>query len=162
MTLDILTPKGQETLIDEKRAVELWYSRYPEYKYCETNKDTSADIDAILVRDSIIEAVIETKCRYNISLDSLKNKFNYEWLVTTKKLEKGKGVASSLRVPLLGFLYLVNDDVLLCIKLWDNEKGWIPNIKEKTTRTQSTINGGSIMRLNSYIDMSKSKMIKGF
>jgi hypothetical protein len=43
----------------------------------------------------------------------LPNKFHNEWLVTWEKLESGLKMAEQLCVPLYGFLYLVDDDVLL-------------------------------------------------
>jgi len=159
--MDILTPKGQETLVEEARAVRLWGSRYPSFQYCETPKDSPASVDAVLVRNGVVTAVVETKCRRNMSLEKLEHEYQWEWLVTTEKLQKGRYVAEALQVPFIGFLYLVDEDVLLHHTLWKPGHGWVPDIKMRETTTQRTVNGGSELRENSFIDMSKARFIKG-
>jgi hypothetical protein len=159
--MDILTPKGQETLVEEARAVRLWHSRYPTFQYCETPKDTPAAVDAILIKNGMIKGVVETKCRRHMSLEKLEHEYRWEWLVTTEKIEKGRYVAEALQVPFIGFLDLVDDDVLLYHTLWKPDYGWVPDIKTRETRTQYSVNGGSALRENSFIDMSNAKYIKG-
>jgi hypothetical protein len=159
--MDILTPKGQETLVEEARAVRLWHSKYPSFQYCETPKDTPAVVDAVLVQDGAIKGVVETKCRRDLTLEKLAQEYDWKWLVTTEKIQKGRYVAEALQVPFIGFLYLVDEDVLLHQALWKPYWGWTSFIEERKTRTQSTVNGGSIVRENSFIDMSNAKSIKG-
>jgi hypothetical protein len=159
--MDILTPKGQETLVDEARAVRLWQSKYPLFQYCETPKNMPAAVDAVLIKDGAIKGVVETKCRRHMSLEKLEHEYKWEWLVTTEKIQKGRYVAEALQVPFIGFLYLVDDDVLLYHTLWKPDYGWVPDIKTRETRTQYSVNGGSALRENSFIDMSNAKSIKG-
>jgi len=159
--MDISTPRGQETLVQEARAVRLWHGKNPNFQYCETPKDTPAAVDAGLIKDGVIKAVVETKCRRDLTVEKLVREYDWKWLVTTEKIHKGRYVAEALQVPFLGFLYLVDEDVLLYQVLWEPKFGWKPEIEERITRTQSTVNGGSIMRENSFIDMSNAKQIKG-
>lgn len=159
--MDILTPKGQETLVEEARAVRLWQSKYPDFRYCETPKEMPAAVDAVLIKDGVIKGVVETKCRRNMSLEKLESEYKWEWLVTTEKIHKGRYVAEALQVLFIGFLYLVDDDVLLHQVLWRPDHGWVPSIGARQTRTQYSVNGGSAMRENSFIDMSNAKSIKG-
>ena len=159
--MDILTLKGQETLVEEARAVFLWHSKYPDFRYCETPKAMPAAVDAVLVKDGLVRGVVETKCRRNMSLEKLEREYGWEWLITTEKIQTGRYVAEALQVPFIGFLYLVDDDVLLHQALWKPDQGWIPSIGERRTRTQYSVNGGLAMRENSFIDMSNAKIIKG-
>lgn len=157
--MDILTPKGQETRQQEERAIEIWHRAYPSYTYIQTPKDKPALVDAVLNVDGEIRGVVETKCR-NMSSEEFKQ-FGMTWLVTYEKLVKAAVIAEGLCVPLIGFLYLTKDDLLMYQKLWEPDKGWVCEMAIKPTRTQATVNGGSIIRSNAYIDMSNASLIWG-
>lgn len=150
MGLSINTPKGQKSIADEQ-LVAKWVERKG-MLYIQTPKDRPAYVDAILVKDGELFAVVETKCRYNMTLEVLKNKFGNEWLVTEAKIEYGLEIADMLCVRFLGFLYLVDADTLLTVDL-----GKVPR-RIAVTETQQTVNGGKIMRTNAYIDMSNAKV----
>ena len=45
MSLDVLTPKGQQSVRDEQAAVALFTGRFPQYAYLETPKQLAADVD---------------------------------------------------------------------------------------------------------------------
>jgi hypothetical protein len=147
MSLDIDTPKGQVSLKDEQ-IVARWFNSKDDYQYIQTPKHSPAKVDAVLVREDMIIGLAETKCRYKINLQDFRNKFKNEWLVTWEKLESGLKLAEQLCVPLYGFLYLVDDDVLLIQNLNKIE------IRKEFTETQKTINGGKIVRENGFIPMN--------
>ena len=105
-------------------------------------------------------AIVETKCRYNLTHDQFRHGYENQWLVTTDKLDKGARLACALRVPLLGWLYLVDDAVLLWIKLTDRLGQIIPHTESRTTTTQKTCNGGTASRENSFIDMAGANILK--
>ena len=150
--LDITTPKGQVSLKDEQ-IVACWFNSKSGCSYVQTPKDSPAKIDAILIKNKNVFGLAETKCRYNINLDGFKTKFKNEWLVTWEKLESGLKISEQLCVPLYGFLYLVDDDVLLIQNLSKAD------IRRDFTQTQKTINGGKIVRENGFISM-KDAIVK--
>jgi len=146
MSLDIATPKGQVSLKDEQ-IVARWVNRKEGRIYAQTPKDSPAKVDAVLIKGGTIIGLAETKCRYGVSLSKLRTAWRNEWLVTWEKVESGLKMAEQLCVPLYGFLYLVDDDVLLIANLSKAE------IRQEFTETQKTINGGKIVRENCFIPM---------
>jgi hypothetical protein len=56
-------------------------------------------------------------------------------------------LAEQFCVPLIGFLFLVDDDVLLVQNLTTAKK------RKKITETQRTINGGTARRENMFVTM---------
>jgi len=159
--VDILTPKGQRSRLQEIKAVELWHQQYPSLRYCETPKDKPAVVDAILVRDGIVVGVVETKCRSVLTMDKFRHHFDEQWLVTAEKIRKGAKVAEFLHVPFIGFFYLAKEDALYFETLWKPNKGWNVKIETKMSKTQATVNGGKIVRENAYIDMTNAKILMG-
>ncbi len=157
--MDILTAAGQRTLVDEQRAQEIFERKFPGHLYVHTPKDRPADIDAFIVRNQEICAVVETKCRYNIDLQEFNTRYNATWLVTFEKILKGKDIADALCVPLIGFLYLAKSDVLLMVTIYKN-KHFMQKIIIEETQTPESINGGTIIRSNAYIDMSNAKVLR--
>lgn len=158
--MDILTAKGQETLKQEERAIEIWKLHFPVYSYIQTPKEKAATVDAVFSVDGTIKGVVETKCR-NFSMEEFKREFSSDWLVTYDKLIKASNIASAMCVPLVGFLYLVKDDLLLYQKLWEPGSGWVCDMSIRQTWTQMTVNGGRVARSNAYINMAKAIPLKG-
>ena len=157
--LDVNSPKGQESLEHELRAVQLWNSHYTDFTYVHTPKDGPALVDAVIVNnDTNVVAVVEQKSR-NMSLEQLQN-WNMEWLITLDKIEAGRYVGNALGVPYIGFLYLIPDDLLITQKISDKDGKWTCEFRTDTTETQETINGGKIVRLNAYIDVTGAKQIR--
>lgn len=159
--MDILTPKGQRSRLQEIKAVELWHEKYPKIRYCETPKDRPAIVDAVLVKDDKIVGVVETKCRTILTISVFQYKFKEQWLVTAEKIRKAAKVADSLQVPFIGFFYLAKEDALYFETIWKPETGWNVKIENKMSRTQATVNGGTIVRENAYIDMTNAKILIG-
>ena len=157
MGLDILTEKGQESLKEEKRAYEIFLQKNPEFKIVETIKNKSADIDALIIdiKNNAVCAVIETKSR-DLTYDKLINNFNNEWLVTFEKIQKGQRLSKAFCVPFYGFLYLKGDDMLATIKICDSDGEFIQQLRIERTKTQKTINGGTIIRANGFINMKEA------
>lgn len=146
MSLDIDTPKGQVSLRDEQ-IVARWFNQKEGRIYAQTPKDSPVKIDALLIKDGNLFGLAETKCRYNIDLAGFKTEYQNEWLITTEKVESSLKLAEQFCVPLYGFLYLVNDDVLLIVNLSKAK------MYKKFTKTQKTINGGKTIRENSFVSM---------
>lgn len=151
MSLDIATPKGQKSLRDEQ-IVARWFNRKEGYVYAQTSKDSPVKIDAFLIKYGNLIGLAETKCRYDIDFHGFKTKYKNEWLITAEKVESSLKLAEQFCVPLYGFLYLVRDDVLLIINLSEAK------MYKDFTETQKTINGGKIVRENSFVSMENASI----
>jgi len=159
--LDVNTPKGQQSLQYEARAVELWNHHYQDFTYVHTPKDGPALVDAVIVdMQAQVVAVVEQKSR-NMTLEQLQ-KWDYEWLITYDKIEAGRYVGNSLGVPYIGFLYLIPDDLLITQKISDAHGQWTCDFRTDMTETQETINGGKIERLNAYIKLDKAQHLQAY
>ena len=75
MSLDVLTPNGQKSIADERKAKAIFACNFPQYSYIETPKTKSADVDAFLTKEGVIEAIIETKCRYDVTLEEFNQQY---------------------------------------------------------------------------------------
>lgn len=158
--MDIQTPRGRETLDHERRSIELWAHNYPNIYYCETPKNRPASVDGILTtRDDRIVAVVEQKSRDTTIKQLLA--WNCEWLVTQAKIDRGRDIAKHLCVPFIGFLYLIPDDALIVRRIANEDGSWAATIRTESTRTQATVNGGSIVRENAYINMVNAIVLRG-
>jgi hypothetical protein len=152
--LDILTPRGQQTLRDLNNAVALWEVYNPGWKVSLLPDERESAIDGFLVDPSgQIKAGIEVKCRYGVTRDGFRSTFNNEWLVTMRKLTTAWNVCSALCVPLVGFLYLVDDRTLLTKRILDAEGDFCAAFSCDRTETQKTVNGGKAERANAFINM---------
>lgn len=156
--MDILTDKGQKTVEQELRAIEIFWQHNPALSYRHTPKDKPAIVDAIITKDDEVTALVETKCRNVLYEDFLEHPFKKEWLITKSKVDSAVTVARALCVPLRGFLYLVPSDILLVVKITDSRGRPIADKRVESTRTQRTVNGGSIVRENYFIDMSRARI----
>lgn len=155
--LDIMTPRGQMTVSDEAAAAAIWESWNCGWKYVSTPKDRPSQVDAILSHDGVVEAIAETKCRYGMTLNEFMVRFSGEWLVTLDKVLKASQISASLSVPLYGFLYIVSEGVLLTRRLTDSSGQFCVPFRADNTITQRSVNGGSAMRSNAFIDMREAK-----
>lgn len=164
MSLDINTERGQETLKDEMRLAWIFESNRNR-RYVHTPKALPCRADALIINDEhpgipVIEAIVESKCRYDLSCDKLLKQFRGEWLVTFNKLTESAVCCEILQVPLYGFLFLVDDDVLLIKRLYTPARGWVAKFRVEQTETQATCNGGLAIRANAYIDMRDATILK--
>lgn len=152
MGLDVLTDRGQETIAHEQACVDIWHRHYPRVRYAHTPKREHATVDAVLVNDDDhLVAVVEQKSR-TMSLDTLAS-WDYEWLVTLEKVKAAARICAALRVPLVGFLYLVPDEMLLVRRICDIDGAPVAPIRTERTTTQATVNGGTADRVNAFVDM---------
>ena len=158
--MDILTPRGRETLKQEKEAIRLFMGSFPGFEFIETPKDQPADIDGFIAKENTIISGVEVKCRI-MSVSDLKHRYNSRWLITHDKIERGIRVCRSLGVDFRGFLYLVPEKMLFIVPIFSYKDGWVTEPEYEMTKTQATVNGGVAERLNAYVDVSKAKVIAG-
>ena len=100
----------------------------------ETNKNTTAKVDGVLIKDNQLSAIFESKCR-NMSMMEIDNYGSC--------------------VPFIGFLYLIKDDIVMYWKITDSQGNFLFDFDVKQTQTQKTINGGQIVRTNAYLPFNK-------
>lgn len=139
-------------------AIQIFLGKYPSYDFIETPKDEPADIDGFIIRNGTLVSGVEVKCRM-MTLEDLRGKYDNQWLITYDKIERGISVCRSLGVDFRGFLFLVPEQILLIVRIWDFKTGETVGMELEETRTQATVNGGSIVRLNAYVDVSHATVI---
>lgn len=157
--LDVLTPRGQETVAQEQRAAAIFQSRLTEFVYVSTPKDGPASVDAVLLKGTNLAGVVETKCR--VMTRQQLTGYGDEWLVTWDKIDRARAIAAGLGVPLFGFLYLVPDDMLLVVRISDKTGALLVPVRVAATETRATVNGGSAVRNNAYISITTALEIPG-
>lgn len=150
--LDINTERGQQSLSQERVLIRSVQAAYSDIYFIETNKNAPAQIDGFMVRDEEIIGVYESKCR-NMNVEQM-NRFNDEWLVTFEKILNGAELSKRLYVPFYGLLYLTKEPIGVILKITDERGNILPRVRIEQTTTQKTVNGGSIVRTNAYIDIS--------
>jgi hypothetical protein len=151
MNLDINSDKGQVSLSYEKRLLESVKAFWPQFSIVETPKDQPSDVDGFLIKNGVVYAVFETKAR-TTTLNQLKE-WNNEWLVTYDKVVNGAKLARQLRVPFIGFVYLINEPIGVSIKIADKFGCFLQKTRLEKTKTQATINGGEAFRVNAFISL---------
>lgn len=157
--MDILTQKGRETLLQVGDAVEIWHKHMPDFKYIHTPASMPADIDGLLIKAGGLKGIVEVKCRVSMTVDAFAKNFKSEWLVTFDKIVRCIKVSDALQVPFIGFLYFPHEKTLLYKTIYKPGKGLQVEMKVANTKTQATVNGGTIDRDNSYIDMRDAERL---
>lgn len=157
--MDILTPRGQVALGDEQNLAK-WLEEKFQLKYIQTPKNSPAVIDAIIANKNSSEllAVVETKCRYDVTLDQFQTNYKNEWLVTWSKVQGAINVAISLGLPCVGFLYLIKSSTVLMQRISEPDGKLVTEMRLSTTSTQATTNGGRVLRTNAFINMSDANI----
>jgi hypothetical protein len=165
MNLDINTPRGQRSLLDEQVMLTAIERKYKSL-VIQTPKEREAKCDGIITKDNIMRSVFESKCRYNLQYDLETNKMSVDvrsgsmdctsWLITHDKIVQGQYMSEMLCVPFVGLLYIVSSGVVLSWKITDATGRLIINTNEQVTKTQYSINGGTAVRNNAYLNLSDS------
>jgi len=155
--MDILTKKGQKSLEYEKEMLKKIRQyiqkegKNNSYLF-ETNKYTDAKVDGVIVKNNILSGVFESKCR-DMSLMELQDYGS--WLITFDKVMDGRQLSEMLRVPFLGFLYLLKDKIVMYWNITDKHGEFLFDFEVRKTTTQKTINGGIAYRANAYLPLEK-------
>ena len=155
--MDIFTKKGQKSLEYEREMLErirqsICSTHKSNSMLVETNKDTDAKVDGVNIKENELSGIFESKCR-DLSLMELRN-FG-SWLVTFDKIMDGKRLSEMLRVPYLGFLYLIKDQIVMYWKITDEYGNFLFDFDVRNKMTQKTINGGMIKRTNAYLPFKR-------
>lgn len=156
--MDVMTKRGQSSLEYERRAIEKFSLAHPDQRYIETPKHRPAEVDGVFMRQGALSAVAEVKTR-NLTREKLRNEYDDKWLVTADKVDAGRTVSRLLRVPFVGLLYLIPDDLLLVLTITDSTGHWAFDFERRKTITKRTINGGEVERMNAFLPLRTAKEI---
>ena len=153
--LEIFTPAGQATLEHERMAYALFENLYSGYVIKHTDKTLPAPYDGWIIRNvsQAIVGIVETKCRVDVNAYEFATKYHNKWLLTETKLKIAANHARLQRVPLFGFLFLVQGRVLMIKRLADSN-GELVEYETKEMTTKANVNGGEAFRINAFIDMT--------
>ena len=161
MILDINTPMGQKTLEEERKAVELFHSRHPDFAYIHTPKEKPAKLDAVLLRNGTeLFGTVLMSCRRNCTIETFETTWERKWLITRRKLYMAAWISKHNAIPLYAFVYIVGEDALIIKRLYEPEKGFIVPIESRYSLTQKTVNGGLVYRWNAYIDLTGMSVLR--
>ena len=159
MTLDINSEKGQETVRQENKMLkyieDCWGVKAITTK--KESEDADAVCDGFLVKNKEVIALFESKCR-NLSLAKLTEYGT--WLITHEKIKKCKLLSEYIRIPFIGFLYLLDDDKIMFWQITDNKGNYLFEFKNEITSTRKTINGGTAMRDNAFLPISEGHLVE--
>ena len=146
--LDINTKLGQKSLKDEFKMLRYIQSKF-NVNFIESPKDKSSACDGFICQNFKIIGLFESKCRYDMGSNLLKKRNS--WLITHRKLLECQTLSKLLKVPFVGFLYLVLDQSIYSCKITNSDGDFIIKYDVKNSITKKTINGGEIIRENAYI-----------
>jgi len=160
-SLDADTPKGRDAIRWARRGANALLRAHPTLRLAETDQSEPADVDGVLysiMAGGVVKGVVEIKTRYT-TLEHLMGVWKGEWLITRDKLTRGIQIALGLRCPLVGLLVLPNSGICLSKQITDKDGNLTCQMREESTETRASVNGGRATRLNAFIDMTEAKQI---
>lgn len=153
MSLDINTPRGQESVHEEQDMLSILKTAYQSSQFFHTPITRAALIDGFIVKNNELTALYETKCRRE-SANDFRSKYNNEWLISHHKINSGASLSKALAVPLWGFLYLVPDRKVIAIKLTDDKGNYVQPMRIERRKTSKCCNGGTMIDTCVFINIS--------
>ena len=158
---DADSEEGRVFYAHEQEAVRIWTAHNPSWRYVETRRDENSVIDGLLVTDidsdtSVLRALVEFKVR-DMSLHQLMGEFGGEWLITESKIVRAAETARFCCVPLVGFLYLIPDRLLLTQQLAGKDGAAVDRRIEKSYTQNTCRDYTKVERVNAYIQMRDAK-----
>lgn len=184
--IDAMSPRGLVAVEWARKGLNAWNRMHPQYCWIETKQDRYADLDVIIGKPegdwaekhignpvdakclwigAELDQVMEIKSRFNVTKEKFFDEWQGRWLVTYDKLKRCYDTAFSLRADLTGLLVLVDSKVCYhkVLAKYNKENGgleWQIKFEILQTETQKTINGGSALRKNAFIDMTEAHPIE--
>lgn len=159
MSLAILTPQGKIHAAEQIEAAHIVFGR-SDSRCHHTNLKSPAPIDAVITKDGEVVGLTEIKSRPTMTLAQLRGEFRNEWLISASKIDALNLGSIMMDVPGYGILYLKQDKLCLMVKITDKGGGFCCKYYRKETETQETCNGGSVIRVNAFINMEEAKIYK--
>jgi len=159
MTLDINTPRGQESVEEEAEMLNIIKAKNPSSQFFHTPITKASLIDGFITQNQQLIAIYESKCRRH-SLETFKNQFNNEWMISSHKLLAGAQLSKMLEVPFVGYLYIVNQ-VVLSAKITNDKGRFTIPIRFAEKVTSASCNGGIMKDTCGFINLKDMKVISG-
>ncbi|MFZ9725636.1 MAG: hypothetical protein ACO3EH_00385 [Ilumatobacteraceae bacterium] len=153
MTLDCNTPAGQLAIAQQHEALRA-ACRYFNAQVAITDDTSSASVDAVLIMDGCVSAVVEVKCRM-LTVQTLEQFGSL--LITEQKLVDLRQAARLLCAEGFVFAYLTRDAVVAYWKICDDAGVRTLEYETKTTATKATVNGGEALRLNAFLPYNQAR-----
>jgi hypothetical protein len=157
MSLDINTPRGQESVQEEQDMLSILKSAYSS-QFFHTPITRAALIDGFIVKNDELIAIYESKCRSESASD-FKTKYNNEWLISHHKINSGASLSKALAVPFWGFLYLVPDRKVIAFQLTDDKGNYIKPMRIERRKTSKCCNGGTMIDTCVFININNGKHV---
>lgn len=151
MSLDVLTPKGQESAAQEIEQLEILSQADKTVSFIHTPKNEPSDVDGFITRDGVVTGMFMSSCR-KATREQMKA-WGDEFILTNDKVVKATQLAKQLCLPVYAFLYLVPDKIVMVQTLVNKSGEVMPKLRVERTKTQRTINGGEVVRSNAYISL---------
>ena len=151
MSLDVLTPRGQESVAQEIEQLEILARADAGVSFIHTPKEEPSDVDGFISRDGAVTGMFMSSCR-QATRDQMR-KWGDEFILTADKVVKATSLAKQLCMPVYAFVYLVPDKLVLVQTLVNKRGEVMPNLRIQRTETKATTNGGKIVRSNAYISL---------
>jgi hypothetical protein len=158
--LDINSEKGRKTVEQENKMLRFIEKCWGVTAVVTKKKDDHADAvcDGFLIKDGEVIALFEDKCR-KMTMEQLK-KYN-SWLITHEKIKKCRLLSEYLRIPFIGFLYLLDDDIIMHWNITDSDGRYLFEFTHEETSTRRTINDDTqTIRDNAYLPLSAGKIVQ--
>lgn len=155
--LDCTTEKGKAAIRQEVMIVHRICEHFG-FNHAVTRPDSSSPIDLLLMRGSVIVGAAEVKAR-TMSLTDLKRFGSY--LITARKLDEGREIASLFCVPFYLIVGLFGDEkpTIVYWRLTSRDGSWLFEFRREKTRTQATVNGGVANRTNAYLPLGMMQVL---
>jgi hypothetical protein len=161
--LDCQTPRGKKA-IEFQHETQRILEKLGYVCVVTSGEDNYSDVILARFKEGLltIYGIAEIKSRYKagdqiLTLDYLEKNGGY--LITYDKIRKGIETAEAMKTAFFVIVRLLGDnDKILVWKIWDD--GYLIPIINKKTRTQKTINGGHVDRINTFLPIKKAKIIE--
>ena len=151
--MDCKTPKGKVYMAHAERAVEIFNKNAGSSTFVPTDPDSPATLDGVIVTKGIVNGVVEIKARNETFAEMQAYDDPKGWLISANKIMAGKKASEYFSCPFYGFLYIIPDDELYIVRIFNADGSRASFIDIKETVTQGTCNGGSAKRSNAYIHL---------
>jgi hypothetical protein len=152
--LDCETPRGMLFIEDQYQTQRILAKRG--FTVINTRaKDHHSDIYLSKEIDGVLTmyGVAEIKSRMLAGPEKITAEYVKKngYLVTAAKLQAGAKLSAINRVPFFLIVNLLLDNKLLVWEITDSEGNYNIDLNIKSTSTQKTCNGGSVIRDNAYL-----------
>ena len=121
MTLDVTTPKGLETLEQERVELSILKSRYPLLTFAHTPKDRESAVDGAIIEGDQWVGLFLSSCR-NLTRNQLKG-FGNDVILTYKKMHKAVDLAERSCIPVFGYFFLIPERLVMVVKVINDRGG---------------------------------------